>query len=122
MKNTDSENVRKFVGLLLALAKGNKPVQDLLVKEGFRSLIRKCLVEHSTISFHSEFSDLRDWIRGDRGGANSAVNTRGRVDAGEKNAAEAQLSKGTEVGPGRCCWPRHWHAFTPSCLELHGIL
>jgi len=34
------------------------------MKEGFRSLIRKCLVEHSSISFHSEFSDLRDWIRG----------------------------------------------------------
>jgi len=38
MKNTDSENVRKFVGLLLALAKGNKPVQDLLVK------VRRCRV------------------------------------------------------------------------------
>jgi hypothetical protein len=37
--------------------------------------------------------ECKPLIRGDRGGANSAVNTRGRVDAGEKNAAEAQLNK-----------------------------
>jgi hypothetical protein len=30
---------------------------------GVRALIRKGLIEHSSISFHGEFSALRDWTK-----------------------------------------------------------
>lgn len=98
------ERVRKFVGCILALAKGNPAIQDLLVQEGFRGLVRKCLVEHPTVSFHGEFTDLRDWIRGDRGGAKSVVSSQGRrdksVERREKNIAETTLTKvGTTTTP-----------------------
>jgi hypothetical protein len=94
-KGRTDKRVRKFVGCLLALAKGNAEIQDELVREGARSLIRKSLVEFGTISFHGEFAELRDWIRGDRGGAKS-VTRRGPPPAAEKNAAETTLAKGIE--------------------------
>ena len=98
--DSDGTRVRKFVGCILALAKSNAAIQDLLVQEGLRRMVRKCLVEHSTVSFHGEFTDLRDWIRGDRGGAKSAVTARGRRDPSierhEKNTAETALSKGLD--------------------------
>ena len=82
--------VRKFVGCALALAVGNERVQDVLVREGMRSLVRKSLVEFSAISFHGEFAELRDWIRGDRGGARSAGKS---GTAREKAVAENALSR-----------------------------
>ena len=82
--------VRKFVGCALALALGNEKVQDVLVREGLRSLVRKSLVEFSAISFHGEFAELRDWIRGDRGGARSAGKS---STAREKAVAENTLSR-----------------------------
>ena len=75
-KGRSDARVRKFVGCTLALAKGNEPVQDLLVAEGMRALLRKSLVEFKTITFNGEFTELRDWIRGDRGGAKSATTSR----------------------------------------------
>ena len=82
--------VRKFIGCALALAVGNEAAQDLLVREGMRSLVRKSLVEFSAISFHGEFAELRDWIRGDRGGARSAGKS---STAREKAVAENTLSR-----------------------------
>ena len=67
-KGRSDARVRKFVGCTLALAKGNEPVQDLLVAEGMRALLRKSLVEFKTITFNGEFTELRDWLRGERGG------------------------------------------------------
>ena len=88
--------VRKFVGCALALAVGNENAQDLLVREGLRSLVRKALVEFAAISFHGEFAELRDWIRGDRGGARSAGKS---STAREKALAENTLSRdATETG------------------------
>ena len=88
--------VRKFVGCALALAVGNENAQDALVREGLRSLVRKSLVEFSAISFHGEFAELRDWIRGDRGGARSAGKS---STAREKALAENTLSRdATETG------------------------
>jgi hypothetical protein len=88
--------VRKFVGCALALAVGNENAQDLLVREGLRSLVRKSLVEFAAISFHGEFAELRDWIRGDRGGARSAGKS---STAREKALAENTLSRdATETG------------------------
>lgn len=91
--------VRKFIGCVLSLAKGNPSIQELLVREGMRGMVRKCLVEHSSISFDGEFADLRDWIRGDRGGASSAPPKRPRepaVERAERNNAEFTLMKGRE--------------------------
>ena len=82
--------VRKFVGCALALAVGNEAAQNALVREGLRSLVRKSLVEFSAISFHGEFAELRDWIRGDRGGARSAGKS---STAREKAVAENTLSR-----------------------------
>lgn len=83
--------VRKFVGCVLSLAVKNEFCQNRLVQEGLRSLVRKSLVEFPKISFHGEFAELRDWIRGDRGGAKSV----GKAStAREMNVAENQLSKG----------------------------
>ena len=98
--DSGGDRVRKFVGCVLALAKENPAIQDLLVKEGMRGMVRKCLVENPSISFHGEFTDLRDWIRGDRGGAKSAVDSRVRRDQSaerrEKNLAETTLARGME--------------------------
>ena len=82
--------VRKFIGCALALAVGNEAAQDALVRFGLRSLVRKSLVEFSAISFHGEFAELRDWIRGDRGGARSAGKS---STAREKAVAENTLSR-----------------------------
>ena len=80
--------VRKFVGCLLSLAVKNEFCQNRLVQEGLRSLVRKSLVEFPKISFHGEFAELRDWIRGDRGGAKSV----GKAStAREMNVAENQV-------------------------------
>jgi hypothetical protein len=58
--------------------------------------VRKSLVEFSAISFHGEFAELRDWIRGDRGGARSAGKS---STAREKALAENTLSRdATETG------------------------
>ena len=106
-KGRSDARVRKFVGCTLALAKGNEPVQDLLVAEGMRALLRKSLVEFKTITFNGEFTELRDWIRGDRGGAKSA--TKSRESPNERRAAELRLAEDEraaaggwgEVRPGR---------------------
>ena len=90
-KGRSDARVRKFVGCTLALAKGNEPVQDLLVAEGMRALLRKSLVEFKTITFNGEFTELRDWIRGDRGGAKSA--TKSRESPNERRAAELRLAE-----------------------------
>ena len=58
---------------LYRYTKGNPPIQNLLVQKGMRGMVRKCLVDHPTVSFHGEFTDLRDWIRGDRGGAKAGL-------------------------------------------------
>ena len=81
--------VRKFIGCALALAVGNEAAQDALVRFGLRSLVRKSLVEFSAISFHGEFAELRDWIRGDRGGARSA----GKSSTVREAVAENTLSR-----------------------------
>jgi len=90
-KGRSDARVRKFVGCTLALAKANEPVQDLLVAEGMRALLRKSLVEFKTITFNGEFAELRDWIRGDRGGAKSA--TKSRESPNERRAAELRLAE-----------------------------
>ena len=89
--------VRKFVGCTLSLAVKNEQAQNLLVKEGLRSLVRKSLVEFSTISFHGEFAELRDWIRGDRTGARSTGKS---STVREMNVAENQLSKDADETKG----------------------
>ena len=63
--------IRKFIGCILSLAKDNKEIQDELVEVELRRDIRKALSENQGISFQGEFGSLRDWIRGDRGGARS---------------------------------------------------
>lgn len=88
--------IRKFIGCILSLAKDNKAIQDKLVEAGLRGAVRKALSENQTISFHGEFSTLRDWIRGDRGGAKSTSRSSAGVSRTERNAAEKALEKGTE--------------------------
>ncbi len=85
--------IRKFLGCALSLAKDNKDIQDKLVEVGLRSAIRKTLSENPGISFHGEFGMLRDWIRGDRGGAKSVTRSTTRS---ERNAAERALDAGTQ--------------------------
>ena len=90
---------RKLVGCVLSLAMHNSDVQDRLVREGLRGLVRKILVQFSTISFYGEFFELRDWIRGDRGGAKSIPRGGPRDESAarrEKNVAETTLGKGAE--------------------------
>ena len=53
----------KFIGCLLALATMNPRIQDFLVDNGSRALIRKGLVEHTHISFKGEFASLREWTK-----------------------------------------------------------
>jgi hypothetical protein len=87
--------IRKFLGCILSLAKDNKEIQDQLVERGLRSDVRKALSENQGISFHGEFGSLRDWIRGDRGGAKSTSRSN-PVSRTERNAAESALESGTQ--------------------------
>jgi len=87
--------IRKFLGCILSLAKDNKEIQDQLVECGLRSDVRKALSENQGISFHGEFGSLRDWIRGDRGGAKSTSRSN-PVSRTERNAAESALESGTQ--------------------------
>jgi len=87
--------IRKFLGCILSLAKDNKEIQDQLVELGLRSDVRKALSENQGISFHGEFGSLRDWIRGDRGGAKSTSRSN-PVSRTERNAAESALESGTQ--------------------------
>jgi hypothetical protein len=87
--------IRKFLGCILSLAKDNKEIQDQLVEVGLRSDVRKALSENQGISFHGEFGSLRDWIRGDRGGAKSTSRSN-PVSRTERNAAESALESGTQ--------------------------
>jgi hypothetical protein len=87
--------IRKFLGCILSLAKDNKEIQDQLVERGLRSDVRKALSENQGISFHGEFGSLRDWIRGDRGGAKSTSRSK-PVSRTERNAAESALESGTQ--------------------------
>jgi len=92
--------IRKFMGCILSLAKDNKEVQDKLVELGLRRDIRKALSENQGISFQGEFGSLRDWIRGDRGGARSvsrSTTTNATMMRKERNAAEKALDEGTDV-------------------------
>jgi hypothetical protein len=88
--------IRKFLGCALSLAKDNKDIQDKLVEVGLRSAIRKTLSENPEISFHGEFGMLRDWIRGDRGGAKSVTRSNKSTTRSERNAAERVLDAGTQ--------------------------
>jgi len=88
--------IRKFLGCALSLAKENKDIQDKLVEVGLRSAIRKTLSENPGISFHGEFGMLRDWIRGDRGGAKSVTRSNKSTTRSERNAAERALDAGTQ--------------------------
>ena len=88
--------IRKFVGCTLSLAKDNKEIQDKLVEVGLRSAVRKTLSENQGISFHGEFGMLRDWIRGDRGGAKSVTRSNKSTTRSERNAAERALDAGTQ--------------------------
>lgn len=95
--NQHLSTVRKFIGCILSLANDNKDAQDKLVAVGLRSATRKALSEHQSISFHGEFSALRDWIRGDRGGAKSTSRS-AAVSRTERNAAETVLGSGQGEG------------------------
>jgi len=59
----EGKQTRKLIGCLLSLATRNPRVQNVLVDTGVRALIRKGLIEHSSISFHGEFSALRNWTK-----------------------------------------------------------
>jgi len=83
--------LRKFLGCTLSLAKDNKELQDKLVDIGLRNAVRKTLSENPGISFNGEFSSLRDWIRGDRGGAKSVSRSNKSTTRSERNAAEKAL-------------------------------
>jgi len=90
--------IRKFIGCILSLAKDNKEIQDELVEVELRRDIRKALSENQGISFQGEFGSLRDWIRGDRGGARSisrSTTTNATTMRKERNAAEQALDTGT---------------------------
>ena len=98
-KGGSDARARKLIGCVLSLAMNNSDVQDRLVHEGLRGLVRKTLVQFSTISFYGEFAELRDWIRGDRGGAKSIPRGGPRDESEarrEKNVAETTLGKGAE--------------------------
>ena len=98
-KGGSDARARKLVGCVLSLAMHNSDVQDRLVREGLRGLVRKILVQFSTISFYGEFSELRVWLRGDRGGAKSIPRGGPRDESEarrEKNVAETTLGKGAE--------------------------
>lgn len=99
--NQYTATIRKFIGCTLSLAKGNKVIQDKMVEAGLRGVIRKALSQNQSISFHGEFSSLRDWIRGDRGGAKSTSRSSTGVSRTERNAAEKALERGTEDGARR---------------------
>ena len=57
-KGGSDARARKLVGCVLSLAMHNSDVQDRLVREGLRGLVRKILVQFSTISFYGEFFEL----------------------------------------------------------------
>jgi hypothetical protein len=89
--------IRKFVGCILSLAKDDKEIQDKLVEEGMRREVRKALSANNGISFHGEFASLRDWIRGDRGGAKSMSRSmKSQPTKQERNAAERALDDGAD--------------------------
>lgn len=89
--------IRKFIGCILSLAKDDKEIQDKLVEEGMRRDVRKALSANNGISFHGEFASLRDWIRGDRGGAKSMSRSmKSQPTKQERNAAERALDEGAD--------------------------
>jgi hypothetical protein len=89
--------IRKFLGCILSLAKDDKEIQDKLVEEGMRREVRKALSANNGISFHGEFASLRDWIRGDRGGAKSMSRSmKSQPTKQERNAAERALDDGAD--------------------------
>jgi hypothetical protein len=89
--------IRKFIGCILSLAKDDKEIQDKLVEEGMRREVRKALSANNGISFHGEFASLRDWIRGDRGGAKSMSRSmKSQPTKQERNAAERALDDGAD--------------------------
>jgi hypothetical protein len=94
--NYYEETIRKFVGCTLSLAKDNKSIQDALVEAGLRNILRKTLSENQNISFQGEFASLRDWIRGDRGGAKSVVRGDKSTTRIERNRAENALNRGID--------------------------